>query len=135
MSSHQFLFFTYFFSLSYSLLASDERNVGRHEKFVNMKKTEKIENVVIRSTFFFLIDKNKYIIKHKRKTSKRSQSTKVPKHTQEVYKEEPKKLENKTKDKTAIEGPAAQRRKLNKNVYLVPNQVIKSTKEFVFSTL
>ena len=51
--------------------------------------------------FFFLSIKIKYIIKHK-KTNKRTQSTKVPKHTQEVYIEEPKRLEDKTKDKTAI---------------------------------
>ena len=50
---------------------------------------------------FFLSIKIKYIIKHK-KTNKRTQSTKVPKHTQELYIEEPKRLEDKTKDKTAI---------------------------------
>ena len=55
----------------------------------------------IREGSFFFIDKKQIYYKAK-KTNKRTPSTKVPKHTQEVYIEEPKRLEDKTKDKTAI---------------------------------
>ena len=49
--------------------------------------------------FFFFIDKKQ--IYYKAKIKKRNPSKKDPNHTQEVYKEEPKRLADKTKDKTA----------------------------------
>ena len=48
--------------------------------------------------FFFFIDKKQ--IYYKAKIKKRNPSKKVPNHTQEVYKEEPKRLAYKTKDET-----------------------------------